>query len=249
MDGDDRQAPGGLAPPLNARPHRRLPHPNRACPPQSDRPLRRRSARPAIRCSTVPIFIVSSPRSGSSLLFETLAQGARHSEHHRRRVARADGVDSPNFDIPTPRNWASNRAHGQADVSPAGGALCCGNGSPQRASKDPERAVHRCGTLPVPACWRRRRRTPCAYPSSSPGLFRRRSFIYLYRDPRPTLASMMEAWRSGKLPHLCGNRPAGAGRTWSLLLIARLAGNSWPARRCPRSWRAQWAETTTRYHA
>ena len=41
-------------------------------------------------------------------------------------------------------------------------------------------------------------------------------FIYLYRDPRPTLASMMEAWASGRFttyPQL----PGWTGLPWSLL--------------------------------
>ena len=41
-------------------------------------------------------------------------------------------------------------------------------------------------------------------------------FIYLYRDPRPTLASMIEAWRSGKFHTY---QPPGWGEPyWSLLL-------------------------------
>jgi hypothetical protein len=43
-------------------------------------------------------------------------------------------------------------------------------------------------------------------------------FVYLYRDPRPTLASMLEAWSSGGFrtyPQL----PGWTGPAWSLLLI------------------------------
>ena len=43
-------------------------------------------------------------------------------------------------------------------------------------------------------------------------------FIYLYRDPRETLGSMMEAWLSGAFqtyPEL----PGWEGPPWSLLLV------------------------------
>src|SRR5262249_26246236 len=57
------------------------------------------------------------------------------------------------------------------------------------------------------------------------------TFIYLYRDVRQTLASMMEAWASGRFrtyPHL----PGWAGYPWSLLLVPgwqRLKGLPLPA--------------------
>jgi hypothetical protein len=48
--------------------------------------------------------------------------------------------------------------------------------------------------------------------------FRRRGFIYLYRDPRQVLSSMIEAWTSGRFqtyPQL----PGWTGPAWSLLLV------------------------------
>ena len=43
-------------------------------------------------------------------------------------------------------------------------------------------------------------------------------FIYLHRDPRPVLASMMEAWGSGRF-RTYPNLPGWTGLPWSLLLV------------------------------
>ena len=43
-------------------------------------------------------------------------------------------------------------------------------------------------------------------------------FIYLHRDPRPVLASMMEAWQSGRF-RTYPNLPGWTGLPWSLLLV------------------------------
>jgi len=43
-------------------------------------------------------------------------------------------------------------------------------------------------------------------------------FIYLHRDPRPVLASMIEAWQSGRF-RTYPNLPDWTGLPWSLLLV------------------------------
>ena len=43
-------------------------------------------------------------------------------------------------------------------------------------------------------------------------------FIYLHRDPRPVLASMIEAWQSGRF-RTYPNLPGWTGLPWSLLLV------------------------------
>ncbi len=155
-----------------------------------------------------PIFIVSSPRSGSSLLFETLA-GARDlftigGESHGLIEA------IPQFS-PEAKGWCSNRlteddAHPLAAVrlrERFAAALKDRQGRPK-----PPHAVRMLEKTPKNAL-----RIPFLA-----SVFPEARFIYLYRDPRPTLASMMEAWASGKFrtyPQL----PGWPGPTWSLSLV------------------------------
>ena len=68
------------------------------------------------------------------------------------------------------------------------------------------------------------------------------SFVYLYRDPRETISSMLDAWRSGRFVTY-RDLPGWGGPPWSLLLTpggAELVGRPWW-----RSWPRQWATTTT----
>ena len=177
-----------------------------------------------------PIFIVSTPRSGSTLLFETLEEApALHStgrESHRL-------IEQIPQLFPPMRGWDSNRLtaadatsecaeslaeafYGQIadrDGRPAGGRV-------RMLEKTPKNALR------VPffdALW----------PDSI--------FIYLYRDVRQTLASMMEAWASGGFrtyPRL----PGWTGYPWSLLLVPgwrELIGQPLPVVAAH-----QWATTT-----
>ena len=154
-----------------------------------------------------PIFIVSSPRSGSTLLFETLAKAPGlftiGGESHRV----IEGV--PAFSVPA-RGWPSNRldandanpepverlaesfysALRDRDESPASGAV-------RMLEKTPKNALR----IPF---------FDAAWPDSS--------FVFLYRDVRETFASMSEAWQSGYFrtyPRL----PGWTGLPWSLLLV------------------------------
>jgi len=66
-------------------------------------------------------------------------------------------------------------------------------------------------------------------------------FVYLYRDPRPTLASMIEGWRSGAFRTYPG-LPGWTGLDWSFLLTPGwrdLVGAP-----LPRIVASQWAATT-----
>ena len=66
-------------------------------------------------------------------------------------------------------------------------------------------------------------------------------FIYLYRDPRETLSSMIEAWQSGRF-RTYPNLPGWTGLPWSLLLVpgwGELIG-----RPLPEIVAAQWEITT-----
>lgn len=167
-----------------------------------------------------PVIVVSSPRSGSTLLFETLAQ--------------APGLFSPGGEshwliedvpglAPAERGWRSNRLTAE-DATPERveqlaaafhGALRDRDGRPAQGrvrmlEKTPKNALR------VPFF-------DAAFPDAL--------FVYLYRDVRQTLGSMIEAWASGAFatyPELPGWR----GYPWSLLLVPgweELSGQPLPA--------------------
>ena len=188
IDSETRAAPISIAPAgSTARPSRSAP----AGDPVFDR----------------PVFIVSPPRSGSSLLFETLAAAPGLAtvggESHRLMEA------IPAFN-PSVHGWASNRVTRQ-DV----------DADQVEALRDRFRKSlrDRDGVAPQSLRARMLEKTPknalripflaAAFPEAK--------FIYLHRDPAPTLASMIEGWRSGGFrtyPQLPGWR----GLPWSFLL-------------------------------
>jgi hypothetical protein len=167
-----------------------------------------------------PIFVVSTPRSGSTLLFETLEQAPAlytiGGESHWV-IEDVPGLS------PAERGWESNRLtaadataetverlarafHSQLsdrDGRPA-------KGSARMLEKTPKNALR----VPFFAA---------AWPDAT--------FVYLYRDVRESMASMMEAWASGAFrtyPEL----PGWTGEPWSLLLVPgwrELIGEPLPA--------------------
>lgn len=176
-----------------------------------------------------PIFIVSTPRSGSTLLYETLEQapGLYSTGYESHGL-----IESVRGLAPSAKGWASNRLDVDDATAERAEELAAqfyrnlsdrdGNAARGRIrmlEKTPKNAVR------VPffnAVW------PDA------------KFIYLYRDVRETLYSMMEAWRSG------GFRtyplPGWRGPPWSMLLVPgwqRLNGMQ-----LPQIVAHQWAITT-----
>ena len=155
-----------------------------------------------------PVFIVSSPRSGSTLLFETLANAPGLATIGGEAHGLMESIPQLS---PAVRGWESNRLTA-ADAELSTVALL----------RERFRAAirYRDGAPPTPGPVRMLEKTPknalrvpflaAAFPEAR--------FIYLYRDPRPTLASMLEAWSSGGFrtyPKL----PGWTGPAWSLLLI------------------------------
>ena len=178
-----------------------------------------------------PVFIVSTPRSGSTLLFETLIKAPDlfnpGGESHMRIEQVADF-------FPGARGWTSNRLT-EADAAAANvedlarrfypylrdRSGHAADGKVQMLEKTPKNAL----------------RVPffnAAWPDSL--------FVYLYREPQATLGSMIEAWLSGRFvtyPML----PAWGRPAWSLLLIPgwrELAGKP-----LAEVVAAQWARTTS----
>ena len=177
-----------------------------------------------------PIFLVSTPRSGSTLLFETLVQAPDLFSTGRESHARIEQVADFH---PARRGWTSNRLYA-ADALPAAvedlaekfyGALRDrdgrnATGTVRMLEKTPKNAL----------------RVPFFNAAWNDSLF-----VYLYRDPRQTLASMIEAWLSGRFvtyPQL----PGWEAQRWSLLLVPgwqELRGKT-----LPEIVAHQWATTT-----
>ena len=156
-----------------------------------------------------PLFIVAAPRSGSTLLFETLARAPNlytiGSESHQL-IESIPGLH------PAERGFESNRLIA-ADATPRVLAQLYAALEAQLRDRDgrqppPEGALRLLEKTPKNAL-----RIPflaAAFPEAR--------FIYLYRDPRENLASIIEAWRSERFITY-PNLPGWPGPAWSLLLI------------------------------
>ncbi|MFL6195462.1 MAG: TIGR03032 family protein [Thermoanaerobaculia bacterium] len=169
-----------------------------------------------------PVFIVCPPRSGSSLLFETLAQSPSvwtvGGESH-------NVIEQIPALHPSARGWDSNRLTA-ADARPQvverltdgfflhlrdrdGRRPLAGAEGLRLLEKTPKNALR------VPFLAE-------AFPDAR--------FVYLYRNPREAISSIYEAWKSGRFvtyPEL----PGWSGPPWSLLLVPgwrELAGRDLP---------------------
>lgn len=155
-----------------------------------------------------PVFIVSAPRSGSSLLFETLAKSASVLTIGGESHGIIEGIPSL---TPARHNWHSNRltaddADGQtvaelkarfvSDLIDCHSAPVKPEGAFRFLEKTPKNALR------VPFL-------RAVFPDAK--------FIYLVREPYESISSIIEAWRSGRFvtyPELPGWKGP-----WSLLLI------------------------------
>ena len=158
-----------------------------------------------------PVFIVAPPRSGTSLLFETLAQSPSvwtiGGESHRL----IEGIPALS---PANRGWDSNRLSA-TDATPQVVERLEAAFLAELRDRDGNRA----SDLPGDASLCLLEKTPKnslripflakAFPDAR--------FVYLYREPHESLASMMAAWESGRFvtyPRL----PGWEGLPWSLVL-------------------------------
>lgn len=159
-----------------------------------------------------PVFIVAAPRSGSSLLFETLAKSPDFRTVGGEAHAFFERFDALN---PAHNGWQSNRVGAElatpklvamlesvllTAAQDRDGKLVPASNAPFRfLEKTPKNALR----IPF---------LKAAFPDAR--------FIYLYREPRDNVSSIIDAWKSGKFvtyPQLPGWSPPQPHR-WSLAL-------------------------------
>lgn len=155
-----------------------------------------------------PVFIVSAPRSGSTLLFETLAKSPSVLTIGGESHAVIEGMPSLS---PARHDWRSNRLTADdADpetVAELKARFFAGLQDSQHAPCKPEGSFRFLEKTPKNAL-----RVPflrAAFPDAR--------FIYLVREPHEAISSIIEAWRSGRFvtyPEMPGWKGP-----WSLLLI------------------------------
>ncbi len=155
-----------------------------------------------------PVFIISPPRSGSTLLFETLAQARDLFTIGQESHALIEGIPALH---PANRDFVSNR-------------LDATDATPELAKTLRERFLaelrDREGNASLNLPVRMLEKTPknaLRIPFLAT-IFPDAHFVYLHRDIRQTLSSMIEAWQSGRFrtyPKL----PGWGEPSWSLLLV------------------------------
>lgn len=180
-----------------------------------------------------PVFVVSSPRSGSSMLFEALAQSPTAftigGESHRL-------FESIPRLAPAAHGWHSNRLDA-SDVNERAVQRLTANFLAELRDREGQPPKHRGPYRLVEKTPKNALRVPFlarAFPDAL--------FVYLYRDPRETLSSMLDAWRSGRFvtyPQL----PGWQGPPWSLLLTP--GWRDLPPDDLAHIVASQWATTTT----
>jgi hypothetical protein len=156
-----------------------------------------------------PVFIVSAPRSGSTLLFETLAKAETLWSVGDESHLLIEGM--PRLSV-SPEGVDSNRLT-EANADPIT--------AQQIRVRFAERLINRDGV----ARWGRAT-GPVRMLEKTPKnslripffrtVFPDALFVYLYRDPRENLSSIMEAWKAGGW--ITYPRLAGWEGPWSLLL-------------------------------
>ena len=156
-----------------------------------------------------PVFIVCPPRSGSSLLFETLTRAAG--------VHTIGGESHQVFESipelrPANRDWSSNSLQAE-DATPQVVRMLDETFAAQAHDRDgrPPR-----GLAPI----RLLEKTPknALRVSFLAAAFPDATFVYLHRDPRAAISSMLDAWHSGRFVTY-PNLPGWQGLPWSLALI------------------------------
>ncbi len=155
-----------------------------------------------------PIFIVSPPRSGSSLLFEALSRASGLYTIGGESHLVIESIEPLH---PAQRDWHSN-ALAAGDATPSVVRRLDESFAAQSRDRDGRPPFGRAPVRLLEKTPKNALRVPflaAAYPDAS--------FIYLHRQPEPAISSMINAWRSGRfvtyrrLPQWPGS--------WSMLLV------------------------------
>lgn len=180
-----------------------------------------------------PVFIVCPPRSGSTLMFETLA---------RAKGVYTIGAESHEvFEAipalhPSNRGWSSNQL-GADDAVPDVVRRLEEAFVARSQDRDGNRPVGLAPLRLLEKTPKNALRVPFLAEAFPDALF-----IYLHREPRDSVSSMLDAWRSGRFityPQL----PGWPAPPWSLLLTP--GWRSLVTRELAEVAATQWAVTTT----
>ena len=155
-----------------------------------------------------PVFIVSPPRSGSTLLFETLAGAPGVHTIGDESHQLIEGV--PGL-APAQRGHDSNRLLAE-DASPEISAKL----RDRFMAGLRDREANRPGAGQNPRMLEKTPKNALRIPFLR-AVFPGARFIYLHRDPRQVLGSMIDGWQSGHFV-MYPNLPGWQGLPWSFLL-------------------------------
>jgi hypothetical protein len=155
-----------------------------------------------------PVFVVSSPRSGSTMVFEAMAKARSVYTIGGESHALIEGVPELS---PVTNGLGSNRLDERSATAPVTQSL---------RQRFHAALIDRDGLKPAPGRVRMLEKTPknsLRIPFLA-RVFPEAEFVYLYRDPCETLGSMIDAWNSGRFKTYPG-LPGWQGLPWSLLLV------------------------------
>ena len=180
-----------------------------------------------------PVFVVAPPCSGASRVAEALAAapGARQLE-----PPAAPGEELLPGMRASKRGWDSDRLNGSDAADAVGERFRAAVAERLRDDSGDPQEEGSGGLRPLDADGRNALRVPFL-----DAVFPKSVFVYVYRDPRESIAAMIDGWESGaEVSH--ADLPAWEGPPWSYLLTPewRLLGGSSIAEICAR----QWAMTT-----
>lgn len=159
-----------------------------------------------------PVVILAAPRSGSTLLFETLADSSDFWTIGGEGPGMFERISRFN---PTTELCDSNALFAEDSIPQANEQIRIWYYQKLRDSKG--RGIQSMqATLSGPLRFLEKTPKNALRVSLLNDIFPDALYIYLYRNPRENISSMMEAWQSGRFvtyPSL-----AGRGKPWSLLL-------------------------------